>query len=249
MGHLRDILGGRKVVSVTMQTPQETLGSAVYLPTSEPATPQVSYTVASGDLPAFNVAPDSKKWMAYMIAAGSAVTAATLYWRMKKNGSSVANGSQAVTAAYYYTQHSYFYDVAVGDVLEIALWSSVTNTKYDYKAYQIQPTRVLPKNGAPILSPFNITTLTAYPTLTSGNPAVFSTVGFYVYHDDVQFLERSTTVSFRSLHPGLTYGLGRLYRGDMNYQNSGHVITGATYRPYYCKQYIPDGFVFRAMKI
>jgi hypothetical protein len=247
---LRDIQGGRKSVTVTIQSPQQTLGTAETLPTSEPATPQISYTVADGDLPVFDVAPHSKKWVAMVVGAGKFVTAGTLSWRMKKNGASVSTSTSSISANYYYTLQAWFHDVAICNVLELALWSNKTDSNWDYKAYQVVVTRVLPKRAAPLLMPFNITSLAAHPDLTNvGNPAVFSTNGVIVYHDDTLYTEYTATQSFRSLHLGTSYGFYRLYRGDSNYLNSANCLTSSTYRPYYARQYVPVGFVFRSVKI
>ena len=123
MGTVTPLLTSRKILNITYQTPQETLlGTPETLPTTEPATPQISYTVTSGDLPTFNMPLFKKIWVALLYGAGKAVTAATIYWRMKKNGASVATGSGSVAANTFYTWSCGFYDVAVGDVLELALW-------------------------------------------------------------------------------------------------------------------------------
>ena len=229
---------------------QETLlGTPETLPTSEPATPQISYTVASGDLPVISPDMESKKWIGYLVGAGKAVTAATVYWRMKKNGSSVATSSQSVAANQYYTYQAYFYDITVGDVLELALWSNKTDSNWDYKAYQIVLTRMLPKIAHPILMPLNITGLTAYPTLTLGNPNASATRLCYIYLDDVQGPGLSGTQNFEALHAGPTYGFERLYQGDISNLNSVYTSTSATYRPLYQKNYIPTSFVFRATEI
>jgi len=254
LGHLRDIQSGRKAVTVTIQAVQETLlGTPETLPTSEPGTPQISYTVASGDLPTFDPAMDSKKWIGYLVGAGKAVTAATISWRMKKNGSSVNTSTFSVAANQYYTGQFYFLDVAVGDVLAIALWSNRTDSNWDYKAYQIHPTRVLPKTGHPILMPLNITALIAYPTLTLGNPNASATYECRIDLDDLAITYPgpliTTPQNFAALHAGPTYGFFRAYRGDITCGNTIYTGTHASYRPLYQKTYFPTSFVFRATEI
>jgi len=96
-----------KTLTITLQAAQETLqGSPTALPTSEPGAgnEQISYTVGSGDLPTFSIQPSAKKWVAIVFGSGKFVTAGTLYYRMKKNGSSVATSSSAVAANTFYTR-------------------------------------------------------------------------------------------------------------------------------------------------
>ena len=137
MVRVTPLFTSRKVLNITYKSAQETLlATPQTLPTAEPATPQIGYTVAEADLPTLSMSVYSKKWVAYVIGAGKFVTIGTLYWRMKKNGASVATGSYSVDSNYYYTVSAYFFDVAVGDLLELALWSTRTDSNWDYKAYQ-----------------------------------------------------------------------------------------------------------------
>jgi hypothetical protein len=235
-------------LNITYQTPQETLlGTPETLPTSEPATPQISYTVASGDLPTFNLSPYQKKWVAIVIGAGKAVTAATIYWRMKKNGASVNTGSSSVSANTFYTRQCFFYDVAVGDVLELALWSSVSDSNWDYKAYQIQVSRLILLNKPRLLSPCNFAALATHPALTSGNPSL-TISAFYPYHCDAILPGISAATSYDFLYPKNTYGMFNINYGDYYYANSSVVRTSTTYRPYYYRNYVPTQIIMRGVK-
>jgi hypothetical protein len=248
MTRLNPAFTSLKTLNITYQTPQETLlGTPQTLPTSEPGTPQIGYTVASGDLPTFNLSPYQMKWVAMVIGAGKAVTAATIYWRMKKNGASVGTSSGSVSANYYYTVHAYFFDVAVGDVLELALWSNQTNSNWDYKAYLIQFSRLILLNKPRLLVPCNFAALATHPVLTLGNPG-YTSGSLYPMHCDTRLPLASTPVSYDFLYPKNTYGMFQIYYGDYYYFNTSSIRTSSTYRPYYYNNYVPTQIIMRGVK-
>jgi len=249
MTKLTPLLTSLKTLNITYQTPQETLlGTPETLPTSEPGTPQISYTVAAGDLPSLSITPYSEKWVAFVIGAGKVVTAATINYRMKKNGASVKTGTLSVAANYFYTIQAQFYDVAVGDVLELALWSNQTDSNWDYKAFWVQVTRIVPINKPRLLYPCNFGTVIANPTLALGNPYAMGAGTLTGYHLDVFTYSIGSAVNFESLYPK-TYGLFRISRGDSTCSNDVITNTSATYRPYYMKNNVPSQIIFRGLRI
>ncbi len=240
-------LTSRKVLDITYQTPQETLlGTPVTLPTSEPGTPQVSYTVASGDLPTLSITPFSKTWISYVYAAGKFVTAGILSWRMKKNGSSVRTGTLSVAANTYYTLTACFFNIAVGDVLEIALWSNQTDSNYDYKAFFVVVDRVSVWNKRRLYAPCNFTGVEAKPVLTLGNPSVQETKVTIPYHLDIYlYYNFSAPTNFSHIYAGTTYGCFMVGLGDYSKNNDAYGYTHASYRPYYVRQSTPTQIVIR----
>jgi hypothetical protein len=248
MTRLNPIFTSLKTLNITYQTPQETLlGTPETLPTSEPATPQIGYTVAQSDLPTFNMSPYQKKWVAILIGAGKAVTAATIYYRQKKNGVSVNTGSSSVSANNYYTCQCFFYDVAVGDVLELALWSNQADSNWDYKAYQIQVSRLILLNKPRLLSPCKFAALTTHPALTLGSPSYTYNV-LYPIHCDLRLPSISAATFYESLYLKDTYGMFQIYYGDYSSSNSSMVRTNTTYRPYYYRNYVPTQIIMRGVK-
>jgi hypothetical protein len=249
MTRLTPSLSSLKTLSVTAQTPQEAvLGTPETLPTSEPATPQIGYTVASADLPVINISVYSKKWTAVIIGAGKFVTAGTCYWRMKKNGASVNTGSFSVAANTYYTIHACFYDINVGDVLELAIWSSVTDGYWDYKAYQCQVTRIIPTKER-TLHNLVIGAGNAQPVLTQGS--LWGTDGSPVYHVNWQLsgIEiNGGLYNIPVLYVHSTYGLYRTKFCDASWMNTVLSATNATYRPYYRRSALPSTIKFRLPK-
>ena len=249
MGTVTPLLTSRKILNITYQTPQETLlGTPETLPTTEPATPQISYTVAEADLPTLSLSMYSKKWVAFLIGAGKAVTAARIYYRMKKNGASVKTGSSTVAAANtFYTWNCHFFNVAVGDVLEIALWSSVADSNWDYKAYHVVVSRIIPDAKVRLLKNFVTGSLFQLPTLTLGNPAQATLNNSLLFHNDQMTLglgaDAGYTVSY--LYTADTYGfLKTALEG-----NSATIYVSATYRPYYKKQKTLQNISWRGVRI
>jgi hypothetical protein len=238
-----------KTLNITYQAAQETLlGTPETLPTTEPATPQISYTVAAGDLPTFNLLPYQKKYIATLIGAGKAVTAATISYRMKKNGVSVESGSSSVPANYFYTRECWFYDVAVNDVLELALWSNQTDSNWDYKAFQIQVSRLILLNKPRMLTPCNFAAVSKFPNLILGNPST-SSVAMQVFHIDKLAMALSSATVFDFLYPQNTYGLFRVNYGDYVNLNSSWCLTSATYRPSYYRNYCPTQMIMRGLNL
>lgn len=233
-----------------MATPQETLlGTPETLPTTEPATPQAGYTLASSDMPAFSFFYTSK-YVAIVYAAGKFVTAGTLSWRMKKNGASVSTGTTAVAANNYYTVSAYFYDVVQGDVLEIALWSNKTDSNYDYKALQVFPTRTLPFRKLSVLNPVTFHDTYSKPVLTLGNPAPRLSGNMNPLH--LQFPLDSiaagySAVKYDTVKVKTGYGLFKVSRGDAAGPNSPEVAVSATVRPWYTQNVVPSKLTMRAL--
>jgi len=239
-----------KTLTITYRTPQETLLSTPQtLPTAEPATPQVRYTVSSNDLPVMNVSVYRAIYTAAVYAGGRYVTAGTLNWRMKKNGANVTSGSASVAANAFYTVNAFFYDVRVGDVLEIALWSSVTDSRFDYSAFQVQVTRIVPINRQRLLMPCNFTAVSSQPTLTSGTPNAAVTRNYTINTADLLTVSQATARNVPVLYAGSLYGIYRLGDGDTSNANSAVVQTHTSYRPNYNRNTVPTTIVFRGVSL
>lgn len=250
MGRVTPLLSSLNKLVITHQTPYENLQSTpTALPTAEPGTSQISYTVTAADLPSLNQTVESKIIVALMYAAGKNTDAAsqTVYWRMLKNGASVNTGSSAVTAAYFWTFNAFFYDVVVGDILELRFWATAATVNWDYEARQLQVTRLALLEKYLLLL-CNFTGVALHPYLTLGNPSTYSTGAFYVYHLSDASINISASKDFSPWKQNATYKLFRISRGDFNNINSAIIASSATYRPYSCKNYVPTEIQLRALR-
>lgn len=239
-----------KILKITYKAPYESTFTAVALPTTEPATPQVRYTVAEADLPTLNMTVESKVIAALMYAAGyNAISSpVTLYWRMLKNGASVAVGSALVDASYSWTLNAYFYNVAVGDVLDIKLWASASGLYHRYKAWQMQLTRVKLLAALPLV-PFTVASLSNQPTLTQLYPYVKDTKWVTSVHESGASLAYSTAKTFNWWKQADLFriGYGDLIsnKADVNTFYSETVV----YEPYYNRNVVPTEIRVRGLKL
>jgi hypothetical protein len=233
-----------------METPQETLqGSPTTLPTTEPGSgsEQVSYTVQTADLPTFSFAVKSQVWLAILFGAGKVATAATISYRMQKNGASVATGTKSVSLNQYYTIGCYFYNVAVADVLTISLWSTQTDSNWDYNAYQIHPSRIIPFNSN--LFPYTVNTVGLHPILTVITPSTYTTVlAKFCVISNTYVIAFSTSISIPLIQVDPTYGLFETGYGDATYPNGAGTMSSATLR-YFQLNYIPTSISFRNLRL
>ena len=126
---------------------QETTGLNEALPSSEPATAQISYTIQASDLPTLTGTQVSFKLSPGVFAR--LTTTAGFYnpisWKALLNGTSVATGSTGITNSSYEVIISVNYwggtPPQVGDVLTIKLWGSGVYLRAH--AYLMDVTRIL----------------------------------------------------------------------------------------------------------
>jgi hypothetical protein len=131
---IKNKVGTLKTFTITPATPRETLlGSPLTLPTTEPTTAQVSFTIQQSDLPVFTPNITFKNNVS-VICSGKAVTAATISYRVLKNGVSVTTAAATATPANNFWCHTYWaaWDAQVGDTIDIKLWSSQADSYVDF---------------------------------------------------------------------------------------------------------------------
>lgn len=250
MTRLNPQIGSLKIVNVTYASPvEQLLDTPETLPLNEPTTPQVSFTIQSSHLPTFSNPLYKVTYTGVVFGAGKFSTAGTLLWRMKKNGASVRTGSQSVAANTFYTVNAFFFDVKPGDVLELALWSNVSDSNWDYKALWINFTRPFlfnPKNNTRLIAYLTLvftTSPNSYPTLTLGSPGK-NVSNYPLQVCDAEGVSASIlsaggawTGKWRTMHA--TYGVYRLfYHGDVSKADDAFVNTHATYRPYHWANWV-----------
>ena len=207
---------GRVDVTITYPDPYEPplLDPAEALPTSEPATAQIEITITQAMLPVWSPyeLPHQKAALLYAGGKNTAGASRSIYYRVLKNGTSVATGSGSVSAGNQYGwSHYRFPDVAVDDVLACKLWASGAGCDWDYKAAAVVPTRIGPADTAVldvlILAP------NKYPaTLTGWN--AYTGFALYLYHDDVRWEYEIGTIRHSLMLPRAQYRLMRAMIGD-----------------------------------
>ena len=232
--------------SLSYPAAQETYDAAgTALPTSEPATSQVIYTITSADLPVSTDKTASMKFTAFLYGGGknNGASSATVYYRILKNGASVATGSSSVNANYYYTVNCYqLYDVKAGDVIEIRLWASAATVDYRYKAMSVAISRYVPGGilGRLLLNFYYLSSGVGYQlTLSQGVSPIRMTAGtVYIYTDKTLFnSNHSVSIVFADSYRHAAFvciqdkQLFHLQNGDSSQSTS--VLTSSTALPYY----------------
>jgi len=253
MTRITPAYGSKKVLEITYPTPfEELLATPEPLPTVEPEFPQVDYLITASDLPTLSLKPYSLVYVGCLYAGGKNTSAGalTVYWRMLKNAVSVATGSISVSAGYYWTVSCFFFGIQPSDHLQLSLWASALGANWDYYAVAVEVTRVLMyyPYDKDVFKPCNFVSITAHPTLTLGNPVVYSTAVLLPQHVDVDLPGISAPKNYDIL-ASKAMGLFRTNYGDATSANSGLSNTSSTYRPYYRRNYVPTKIEMRQLKI
>ena len=119
-------------VAITYPSIRETSGLTTELPTSEPGTAQISYTVEAGDLPVCApLMPFAYAPFIYAQGQNTGGAARIVSYRIEKNGTSLRTGNMDSAANNYYfalSAASFCAAAAgppvVGDVLTVKLWAN-----------------------------------------------------------------------------------------------------------------------------
>ena len=246
MGPRGPLMYSPRTDSLSYPAAQETYDAAgTALPTSEPATSQVIYTITSADLPVSTDKTASMKFTAFLYGGGknNGASSATVYYRILKNGASVATGSSSVNANYYYTVNCYqLYDVKAGDVIEIRLWASATTVDYRYKAMSVVISRYVPGGilGRLLLNFHYLSSGAGYQlTLSQGVSPIRMTAGnVYIYTDKTLFNSNHyLAIVFGDLYRHAAFvciqdkQFFHLQNGDSSQATS--VLTSSVALPYY----------------
>lgn len=236
------LLGPWQECNITYPSAQETLlSTAEALPTSEPTDAQVSYTVASSDIPTIEGA---MSWvncgLLYVAGLNSSGSTLTVNVRLLKNGTSVTTGNKSVATSNYYTFTIPINDIAVDDVLTVKIWTSASGVTWDYKAFCVQPSRIQVARLSQLLVNCAFTT-TAKPVLSLGSLS-YSSENYYLY-----FMSSPTALnnnfSLYCFKQIATYNVGRISYGDNT--TSIQSRTSTTYHPYYYRNFVPTKITYR----
>ena len=246
MGPRGPLMYSPRTDSLSYPAAQETYDAAgTALPTSEPATSQIIYTITSADLPVSTDKTASMKFTAFLYGGGknNGASSATVYYRIVKNGASVATSSSSVNTNYYYTVNCYqLYDVKAGDVIEIRLWASAATVDYRYKAMSVVISRYVPGGilGRLLLNFHYLSSGAGYQlTLSQGVSPIRMTAGnVYIYTDKTLFNSNHyLAIVFGDLYRHAAFvciqdkQFFHLQNGDSSQATS--VLTSSVALPYY----------------
>jgi hypothetical protein len=241
------------IITITSTTPQETLlETPEDLPTTE-QTSQVVYTLQESDFPV--ITPSSiytYQPVGCLVGAGynSSGSTATIYYRAIKNGTSVLTGNKSSMPnnQYYTFQFFGFYNsLAVGDTIELRLWSSATGVNFDYKALTIYPTRIGFSNTTGwLLSDLNIDASKTTLSLGTAQEASNYSMRFLMF-DTIDYISASNK-KYNGIRYLNTYKFGKVSAGDdgggcLFYYNH------ATYRPYYSTNWFQTKISYRNLNL
>ena len=235
---------GRVDVSITYPDPDETLlETHVALPTSEPASPQVSFTLATKHLPTWSPfeLPHSKMMMLYAGGQNTSGWSLTVYWRAKVNGANHSTGSNTyVYALHYWTLNlpSLPVPASVGDVVDVYLWASGPGVWLQHKAFACMPTRIGPYDIA--LADVVVVEGDPYPVLTKGpNPGQYGYAHYRVpmsnTKTDQHWLLVGGSNSIRVIAPYAAWRLLRAHYGDIGAYDS--IAVDSSRMPYHYPNY------------
>lgn len=161
--------GALKSFNLSITHREVALGSSS-LPNSEGATNQVSFTIQQSDLPTITPSPYDNKYLACITTSGYiGASTNTIFYRAFKNSSSLYVGSgNAIGANAVWSQnHWRFYDVKVGDVLDVRTWASTLDVTIDYACLTVYPANIFFSKPPVVMQDIVLTNAT---TTQSPNP-------------------------------------------------------------------------------
>jgi len=238
---LESVMKSHKQLNITYPSADETLyGTPEIIPTSEPGTAQVIYTISSSHLPTLSFEPINKKLLAGVVVSGKNLTASsqTLNYRVLKNGTSLTTGTLSIAANYYWTLSIYnsaLNNIAENDEIDIALWTANSNSlDLRYKACFVTCDGIqLEKINQVLLDLQYTVSSTSYPSLTLGTPGAMYGSGsaMRVYADN-------NTKYFTNIGNGIftikAFVIGSTYLSHaLQLNTSINANTHASYMPYY----------------
>jgi len=212
-----------------LDTPEE-------LPTSEPSTPQISYTFSDSHL---QVEPPlrSCRIVAVVWGAGKNTSggSTTIHCKWLKNGSEVYSKYISVSNNYYYTVGYSYASPNDGDVLELKLWADASGVNWDWKGYDADVEYLDFGFDYYFLQVIESET---HPAFELGNPYIvnyqqykwykqYSVSNGKWYWDSVYIESYRSNLIIFSPHP--TYGHGKLYACS---GGQSHSDTSTAYRPF-----------------
>lgn len=207
------VTGPLKKFTITPGIQREALlGTPLTLPTTEPGTSQVSFTIQTSDLPTVS-SNAMMKYNAVLYVSGKAgASAATLSYRVLKNGTSVVQSSGTSVTASNYWAHTHWrtFDVQVGDVLEVRTWSNTSDANLDFYGLIVFPSQPILYKQNTILKDLDLSGVVNTPNFTTPTTITFTgNYYLYPYSTTASSLALNSAINLPSVILNATYGLFR----------------------------------------
>jgi hypothetical protein len=172
-------IGAARTLTITYPTPREDLLEVpITIPTSEPGSPQITWTILEADMPALSGAAltDITPIPAFFVGGTNDTTTPNVHYaRLFKNGVEVGFTDRECDGEIFWTYSLYeFAGVAPGDVITLKLWADAEGLTYDYTALAVMVSRPNIAEDGDILFNVAYTGVTQYPSLTLGDPSMYS---------------------------------------------------------------------------
>jgi hypothetical protein len=207
-------ISAKKTLTCTLATASwVTDGSTI------PATESTRWgrTLTAEDFPTWSFQPESVKYIGHIFVSvyNNSGSSQTISWKMYKNNSSINNGTTTSDTNTYKGLTFAFYDVTVGDVLEVAVWTATnTNITVQGSLYHVVPTRLLPTSKPCIEVGYTFGAYSYPSPLTSSN--TISTTYEYIGNNISNTISSATTRTYSGLSfiSQNNYNLFRYGMGD-----------------------------------
>jgi hypothetical protein len=173
-------------------------------------------TLQASDFPTWSFPPASVKYIEKLLISiyNTSGSNKTISYSMYKNGNQVNTGSATVTTSNYLFITANFYNVTVGDLLEIAVWTATnTNVTVSGSLKHIVPTRLLPTSKLCVEVSYTFGNYT-YPSPIN---MTYQTTTEYIGDSITNTLSSATSRTFTGLSfiSQNSYGLFRYGSGDI----------------------------------
>jgi hypothetical protein len=184
----------------------------------------------------------------FISAYNTSGSSQNINYKLYKNNTSVINGLIDISNSNYRGFTCNFYDVTVGDVLEIAIWTgNPTGTTVQGSLYHVVPTRLLPTSKPCLEVSYTFDKYTYPSPLTN----LFNlTTREYIGSNIDNSISSATSRTFSGLSfiSQNSYGLFRYGIGDYNISNSVYSNASATLQNI-SNSYYPTTITFRELLI
>lgn len=213
-------IGSLKSFVISPGTARETLlGTALTLPTTEPATAQVSFTIQTSDLPTITGNALMKYNPALYISGKIGAVASVINYRVLKNGVSVAQAAGASATATQFWAHTHWrtFDVQVGDVLDVKYWAAQADVTLDYYGLIVYPSQPEVSKRGTILKDLVLDSVTNGASFITSGVAANNSSNFFILPTTTTAVSVGLNVltSFPALIPNSSFGLFRNNAADL----------------------------------